>query len=78
MRYAIERNNLSSMAYYGYGYAMIKLLRTTIVQTKDGTLLVKINARPHDVGIPISAKMLDNWVARQVRDNLFSSPTTGK
>ena len=57
---------------------MIKLLRTTIVQTKDGTLLVKINARPNDVGIPISAKMLDNWCARHVRDNLFGTPTTSK
>ena len=48
----------------------IELPRTTLVQDRDG-LCVKINARPDDPGVRISAQQLDNWCVKQYRENIM-------
>ena len=53
---------------------MIKLQRTTILQAKDGQIVIKVNSRPGDAGIVINSTALDNWCARQVRERLFDKP----
>ena len=58
--------------------AMIKLKRTTVIQQKDGTILVKINTRPNDSGIEVDQVIFDNWCVRQVREKLFEKPEETK
>ena len=48
----------------------IELPRTQLVQDGDG-LCIKINARPDDPGVRISAQQLDNWCVKQYRENIM-------
>ena len=48
----------------------IELPRTQLVQDGDG-LCIKINARPNDPGVRVSAQQLDNWCVKQYRENIM-------
>ena len=68
-----DRHNQSRPAVFSptiCGMNSIELPRTTLVQDRDG-LCVKINARPDDPGVRISAQQLDNWCVKQYRENIM-------
>ena len=55
----------------------IELPRTTLVNDRDG-LCVKINTRPDDPGVRISAQQLDNWCVKQYRENIMKPAPDAK
>ncbi len=59
------------------GMNSIELPRTTLVHDRDG-LCVKINARPDDPGVRISAQQLDNWCVKQYRENIMKPAPDAK
>ncbi len=59
------------------GMNSIELPRTTLVNDRDG-LCVKINARPDDPGVRISAQQLDNWCVKQYRENIMKPAPDAK